>query len=221
MGAADMQDAATANVVQYADIEALRLKLEEEVLSMTFLEKIFLIMHGMGVEVNDENTVIKENEVLKVLDKALMPYQELFFGKAFDNDYMYHYPVMVYDESDPSRYYYYWYVTMSLDASYNDYITVILDDETGKLLAIDMTDPKFNIDESYLQELQYALSTIYFSELDISPVAEWPIEAVAANEKDAMGITTVAANYQFIDILYGEVNVEIGVRVDGFYIYFT
>ena len=187
MGAAHMQDAATANVVQYADIEALRLKLEEEVLSMTFLEKIFLIMHGMGVEVNDENTVIKENEVLKVLDKALMPYQELFFGKAFDNDY----------------------------------ITVILDDETGKLLAIDMTDPKFNIDESYLQELQYALSTIYFSELDISPVAEWPIEAVAANEKDAMGITTVAANYQFIDILYGEVNVEIGVRVDGFYIYFT
>lgn len=221
MAAARLQDSQTANLVQYADIEALQLKLEEEVLSMTFLEKIFLTMHGMGVEINDENTRIKEKDVLNVTDKALTPYQEVFFGKSFDNDYIHYYPVMVYDESDPSRYYYYWYVTMSLDASYNDHVTVILDDETGKLLAIEMTDPEMYIDEPYLQELQYALSGIYLNELDITPVAEWPLSLESTEKYDAKGVSVVAANYQFVDTVYGEVNIEIGVRTNGFYIYFV
>lgn len=221
MAAAQLQDKKTANVVQYADIEALQLKLEEEVLSMTFQEKIFLIMHGMGVEVNDENTKIKENDVIETTYAALTPYMELFFGKSFDNDYIHYYPVMVYDEGDPTRHAYYWYVTMSLDVSHDDQVILVLDDETGKLLAVGVTDSEMDIAEPYLQELQYGLSTIYLSELGIAPVAEWPLETAAVEENEARGISVVAANYQFIDTLYGEVNIEIGVRTDGFYIYFV
>ena len=219
--AAYMQDKTTANVVQYENIEALQLKLEEERPGMTYQEKIFLMMNGMGVEVNDENTKIKENDVIEATYAALTPYMELFFGKSFDNDYIHYYPVMVYDESDPSRHAYYWCVTMSLDVSYNDHITAILDDETGKLLAIEVTDPEWNIGMEYLQELQYALSTTYLNELGISPVAEWPLEMAPTAENEARGISVVAANYQFVDTLYGEVNIEVGVRTDGFYIFFV
>lgn len=222
--AAYFQDETITNAVQYESIEALKLKLEEEVLSMTFQEKIFLIMHGMGIEVNDKNTKIKENDVIEATYAALMPYMEVFFGKSFDNDYAHYYPVMVYDEGDPTRNAYYWYVTMSLDASYDDHVTMLLDDETGKLLAIELTDPEMDIAEPYLQELQYGLSTIYFSELGISPAAEWPLEIAPTAENEAMGISVVAANYQLIDTLYGEVrevNIEIGVRTNGFYIFFV
>ena len=220
MAVADVQDRTTANVVQYENIEALRLKLEEEVLSMTFQEKIFLIMHGMGVEVNDENTKIKEKDVVEAAYAALTPYMEAF-GKSFDNDYIHYYPVMAYDESDPSRHAYYWYVTMSLDEAYNDYVTMLLDDETGKLLAIDITDPQWNIDMENLWELRYALSKTYLNELGISPAAEWPLELDTTGAYDAKGISVVGVNYQFIDTLYGEVNIEIGVRTNGFYIFFV
>ena len=220
--AARFQDKATANVVRYENIEALQLRLEEEeVLSMTYQEKIFLIMHGEGLEVTDEKTIIKENDVLEATYAALTPYMELFFGKPLDNDYVHFYPVMVYDGADPSRYAYYWYVTMSLDASQDDQVIVVLDDETGKLLAIEVTDMEMDIAEPYLQELQSGLSTIYFSELGISPTAEWPLEMAATAENEARGISVVAANYQLIDTLYGEVNIEIGVRTNGFYIFFV
>lgn len=219
--AAYFQDETITNAVQYESIEALKLKLEEEIPGMTYQEKIFLMMNGMGVEITDENTVIKEKEVMEAVYAAMTPYMELFFGKPFDNDYIYYYPVMLYDEGDPSRNAYYWYVNISLDVSYHDYITVILDDATGKLLAIDVTDPEWYIEDGYLQELQYSLAEIYFNELGISPVAEWPLELEATEAYEARGISVVASNYQFIDTLYGEINIEIGVRTDGFYIFFV
>ena len=216
--ATHFQDQSTANAVQYENIEALQLKLEEEALSMTYQEKMFLLMHGAGMEVTDEKTNIKEEMVMEAAYAALMPYMELFFGGSFDNDYIEYYPVMVYDESDPSRYIYYWYVTLSLDMSMNDTVSAILDDETGKLLAIEMIDPEMYLEAKYLQKLQYTLAAIYLEDLGIEPVAEWPLEVEAY---DDTGSSLAATNYQFVDALYGEVNVQIGVRPDGFYIYFV
>ena len=147
-----------------------------------------------------------------------MPYMDLFLGGSFDNDYIEYYPVFVYVESDPSRYIYYWYVTLSLDMSMNDTVSAILDDETGKLLAIEMIDPEMYLEAKYLQKLQYTLASVYFADLGIEPVAEWPLEVEAY---DDTGSSLAATNYQFVDALYGEVNVQIGVRPDGFYIYFV
>lgn len=217
--AAYMQDKTTANVVRYDDIEALQLRLEEEVLSMSYQEKMFLMMHGAGMEITDEKTNIKGDQVMEAAYAALMPYMDLFLGGSFDNDYIEYYPVMVYDESDPSRYTYYWYVTMSLDVSVNDTVSVILDDETGKILAVEMIDPDMHIDEKYLEKLQYTLASVYFADLGIEPVAEWPVEVEAY---DDTGSSLAATGYIFIDEIHGaEINAQIGVRPDGFYIYFV
>ena len=224
VAATRFQDKTTTNVVQYENIEALQLRLEEETLSMTYQEKLFLINQGVHVEVTGEHTQLREDMVLETVYGAMTPYMELFLGKNVDNDYIHYYPSMVYNEQDPSRYAYYWYVTMSLDVSHTDSITMILDDETGKLLAIEMNDPEWNLETEYLQDLQFALSEIYFEELGITPTLQWPIAVEATTpEIDAMGISVVAAHYQFADLLadsqYDVIGVEIGVRTDGVYIY--
>lgn len=72
-------------------------------------------------------------------------------------------------------------------------------------------------DYAYIPELQYTLAATYFKELEIEPIAQLPLES--AENYDAMGMSVAAVNYQFVDAVYGEVNVEIGVRPDGFYIY--
>ena len=219
MAAARMQDKTTTNVVQYENIEALQLKLEEEALSMTYQEKMFLLMHGEGAEITDEKMKIKEERIMEAAYGALTPYMDLFLGGSFDNDYIEYYPVMVYDGSDPSRYAYYWHVILSLDMSFEDTVSLVLDDETGKALAVELIDPQMHIEEAYMPELQYAFAATSFKELEIEPIAQWPLEVAAAENYDAMGRPAAAVNYQFIDALYGEVNVEIGVRQDGFYIY--
>lgn len=215
--AAYFQDETITNAVQYESIEALKLKLEEEALSMTYQEKMFLLMHGAGMEVTDEKTSLKEETVMEAAYAALMPYMDLFLSGSFDNDYIEYYPVMAYDESDPSRYIYYWHVVMSLDISMNDSLSVILDDETGKILALEMIDPELMIEEKYLQKLQYTLASVYFADLGIEPVAEWPVEV---ESYDDTGSSLAATGYVFIDEIHGaEINVQIGVRTDGFYIY--
>lgn len=212
-----IQDKSTANVVQYENIEALQLRLEEEALSMTYPEKMFLMMHGAGMDITDEDTKIKGKNILEATYTALLPYMELFFGSSFDNDHIEYYPVMVYDESNPARYAYYWHVILSLDVSENDTVSVVLDDETGKVLAVELIDPEMNIEEAYLQKLQYNLAAAYFTDLEIEPVAEWPL---AVEQYDDMGSSLAATGYVFIDDVHGaEINVQIGVRSDGFYIY--
>lgn len=219
MAAAQLQDKATADAVQYGDIEALQLKLEEEVLSMTYQQKMRLVMNGMGVEITDENTRIKEKSIMEATYTALIPFLELFLGGSFDNDYIEYYPAMVYDEGDPSRYACYWHVTMSLDMSIEDSISVILDDETGKVLAMELIDPEMYIEQAYLQKMQYALADMYFGELGITPIAEWPLTVESVDKYEATGNSLAATCYQFVDAVYGEVNIEIGVRTHGFYIY--
>lgn len=214
-----LQDKTTTNTVQYENIEALQLRLEEEALSMSYQEKMYLLMHGEGMEITDEKTKIKEERIMEAVYGALAPYMDLFFGDSFDNDYIEYYPVMVYDGTDPSRYAYYWHVILSLDMSFEDTVSLVLDDETGKALAVEMIDPALHIEDAYIPELQYTLAATYFKELEIEPIAQLPLES--AENYDAMGMPVAAVNYQFVDAVYGEVNVEIGVRPDGFYIYFV
>ena len=217
-----IQDKTTMNMVQYENIEALQLRLEEEALSMTYPEKMFLMMHGSGMDITDEDTRIKDKNLMEAAYTAITPYMDLFLGGSFDNDYLEYYPVMVYDESDPSRYAYYWHVILSLDVSENDTVSVILDDETGKVIAIEMIDPGMALEVDYLQKLQDALAGIYLGDLGIEPVAQWPLALENADvygDYAAMGMTVAAAQYQFADPIYGDILVQIGVRTDGFYIY--
>lgn len=217
VAATRFQDKTTTNVVQYENIEALQLRLEEEALSMSYQEKMFLLMHGEGLEITDEKTKIKEERIMEATYGALMPYMDLFLGGSFDNDYIEYYPVMVYDASDPSRYVYYWHVILSLDMSFEDTVSLVLDDETGKALAVELIDPEMHIEEAYLPELQYTLAAAYFTDLEIEPVAEWPL---AVEKYDDMGSSLAATEYACMDDMHGvEINVQIGVRPDGFFIY--
>lgn len=216
--AAHFQDSKTTNVVQYESIEALQLKLEEDVPALTFHEKLQLISSGVGMEVTDANTRLKEKDIMEAAYTALVPYMELFFGKPLDHDLLKYGAAMCYDETDPTRYCYYWHIQMSLDTSHTDGISVILDDETGMILGIEMYDPEWEIDAAYHRELETALAATYFGELGMDPQAVWPrdVEEVTPN---ASGREGVASQYMFVDTIYGEIHLEIGVYTDGFYIY--
>lgn len=222
MAAAQLQDEATANVVQYADIEALRLKLEEEQPEMSIYEKLRLMMKGTGVEATSEMTKMTGSQILEAVYAALQPYVDVgFLTDDLSNDYLEYYPIMVYDQDAPSVYNYYWQVHMSLDAYQYDSLRVILDDETGKLLAIEVTNPELIIAEEYQDKLEQAIRVVYLENLGLTPVAVIPVETEGAYigeiwEPDS---THVLMRYQCVDVNYGEVNVEVGVNSNGFYIF--
>lgn len=224
MAAARLQDKATIGTAKYEDIEVLQLKMEEEP-GLSFYEKIQLITAGIGVEVTDETMKMTGAQVLEAVYAGLQAYVDIgFLVEDLSNDYLEFYPIMVYDENDPSVFNYYWHVSMSLDVSQNDFISLILDDETGKILAIELKDPEMYIEAPYLTELEYQISSVYFNDLEIVPAAEMPVDAEGildgyANELQEPGDSHVLIRYQCVDVRYGEINIEICVHSNGFYIF--
>lgn len=211
MGAARIQDETTANVAQYADIEALQLKLEEEK-PVNFYQKLALIVNGSGSEVKPDMMRILKNEVLETAYAALQPYVEIY-GVSFADKGVEFYPTTVWDEIDPDTVNGYWHVYLPLKESKNGHVSVILDDETGKILAIELLDLAMDIPEEYLQGLLADVCAVYLNTLEITPVAEWPVETAEWEDK---GEKQIGAHFQFIDVHYGEANVEIRVHSDGF-----
>ena len=221
MAAANMQDAATANVVQYADIEALRLKLEEERPGMGVCEKLRLMMHGMGEEITSEMTEMTGAEVLETMYAQLQPFEDMgLLPIELSNDYLEYSPVMVYEDSTPAVYNYYWGISMSLDASAYDSIRAVLDDETGKLLAIEVIDPDMDIPEKALEELSRVISEYYTGNLGLTIIDAVQQEAVLNSYAKEI-LTDAGAcyfmTYLCVDTNYGEVSIEVGVDSHGFY----
>jgi len=216
MGAAKLQDKTISNVVQYGDLKALQLKLEEQDPKLSFQEKLSLVVHGIGGEVTEEVMRMSPGDVHEAAYAAFQPYADIY-GLPLDNDMLEFYPGMAYNENDPSVSSYFWSVHMSLDVSQNDTITMILDDETGKLLAVELIDLDMDIPAEALWEFQAAVSSVYFEALRAEPVSAWPVETESAVIGE--GVTQVATRYQFVDTLYGEVCVDICARNDGFVIF--
>lgn len=218
-----VQDALAVGQVQYADVESLQLTLAERRQQLSIQEKLHLITSGTGVEVTGEVTQMNGAQVLEALYAQLENYASFGLFAELDNDLLEFYPVMVYDDADPDRYCFYWWVNMSFDAGAYDQLTAILDDETGKLLALEYVDPDLHIPEKVLWEYQDALQAIYFGNLELEPVAAMKVDnegilSDAMETVNTAGDSHVVICYQLVDTLYGEVNIEICVHTNGFYI---
>lgn len=220
---ARVQDALTAGQVQYADVDSLQLTLEERRQQLHIQEKLQLITQGMGVEVTSEVTNMNGAQMLEAMYAQLEPYSAFGLFVQPDNDYLEFNPVMVYDETDPERYAFCWLVNMSFDAFEGDSLTVVLDDETGKLLAMEYIDPSMQNPEKALWELQEGIQATYFGELGLTPVEAMPVdtEGILMEPMESVndaGDSHMVMRYQLVDVQYGEINVEICVHTNGFYI---
>lgn len=110
---------------------------------------------------------------------------------------------------------------MSLDGFENDSITVILDDETGEILALECWNLPTLIEDSFLEKYEDMVRVNYFGNLGITPTGAKQIdmEVVATEPGSDAGIRQYAVRYQCINTLYGEINIEIFINANGFSVY--
>ena len=223
MAAAQLQDRTTANAVQYGDIEALRLKLEEKQPGISVCEKLRLMMHGMDEKITSEMTKMTGAEILETMYAQLQPFADMgILPMDLSNDYLEYSPVMCYEDTVPTVYNYYWEISMSLDPSQYDSIRAVLDDETGKLLAIEVIDPEMDIPEKALAELSHVIGAYYAENLGLTLIDAVLRETTPDGYAKEI-LTDVEAcyfmTYLCADENYGEVSIEVGVDSHGFYIF--
>ena len=111
---------------------------------------------------------------------------------------------------------------MSLDPSQYDSIRSVLDDETGKLLAIEVIDPDMDIPEKALAELSHVIGAYYAENLGLTLIDAVLRETTPDGYAKEI-LTDVEAcyfmTYLCADENYGEVSIEVGVDSHGFYIF--
>lgn len=103
-----------------------------------------------------------------------------------------------------------WTVSILNDAEGLYCINAVVDDETGALLRIDVSDQQFRGSELRTEYL-YTLSDLFFSGLGISGYADFETD-----DPTVFGTSADALHYCFGDVVYGEVNVNMVVSEYGF-----
>lgn len=215
--AARVQDQITAGPVRYADIDSLELILEERGPVLDMVEKLYLMLNGKGVEVTDQMTQMSEKSMIEALCAGLQPYVDMgFLRQELSYDTIEWDASMVYGETDPQTYNFYWYVHIPLDPYEEENLVVVLDDETGSILAMDYVGV---VDAYYVYETVYAIADIYFNNLGI-PSSDFmqvdPAESVYAFEE--MEYPPAIMRFQVTNVQDRDVQIEICVQANGFYI---
>lgn len=218
-----MQDNAE-NEVRYAEIQALQLQLgNAQRGELPMLGKLSLLKRGTTMEIAEEDAPMLPDTVLdrshtefsRYMDCGLI-HTELDFSKIWAT------PFLVFSPEDPDVNFIYWSVEV-LDSSVNTSLTLLIDDETGKLLRID-----YYTDEWYYapEEQYYLLDTfynVYMESLDLIEELKAREDAVSDRETFTEDISTdgsAGIRVRFSDPEYGEVNLDFYVHPNGFYCYF-
>lgn len=107
----------------------------------------------------------------------------------------------------------FWTVHIMNDSEGLYEIEAAIDDETGKLLSVAVSDRKFRGSE-LRTEYVYTLADLFFSSLDIREYGSFASDDLEEWDDDRR----TAIRYRFGDKVYGEVTVEACVHEYGFYV---
>lgn len=167
-----------------------------------------------SIELAERKAEMTKAEVLDTVHKALQPYIDAKLIADAPGEVQL-YPCLVQVEDALELQSILWVVTISGYSPGFSYIDLAVDDETGRILSIsytyEMGDPLSG------KEALSAFADIYFTGLGIADYAQFASSDLDYAFEDE---TSHAMRYRFGDIQYGEINVDLHVHSNGFYVEF-
>lgn len=184
------------------DMSTVKLDIESEKDTLSTAEKLFLLGSGVFIDIDSYNASRTKDDILAFAQKNLEPYFEAGLLPGSIDDYHM-------DAGARLGYYHYdadlnmivWAVL--IESKMGVCIDLIVDDETGTILYINVNSAEGPLTEVY-NDFGYigdAFTQIYFSQLGIQPVL---YDAVSANE------------FVITDETYGELIITLAVHYGGF-----
>ena len=190
----------------YAQMRAVEFELHKNIPSMG---KLAMMEHmHSAVEILPSKASMTEQEVAEACRSALEPYIEA----GLMEDYTpWQVGVQAYLVQSGTVNGIFWTVYMINDSQEQYEIEAAIDDETGKLLSVWVSDQKFRGSDLQAEYL-YILADLFFSGLDIREYGSFATDDLEKWEQERQ----TAIRYRFGDQVYGEVEVDICVQEYGF-----
>lgn len=208
---AAVQDSGTLGQTQVSQLQPVQLEIRDDPPAMARLA----MMNGLGsvIEVPDQVATMTREEAKEAALTQLQPYMDAGLIDLYDIFHTEIRCMLGQASSNSELNSIFWTVTVIRDDEGLLVIDTAIDDETGSLLWISVTDnyaPYINDPEAILMPF----AEIYFTGLGIDDYGYYVTDDLAEQYigDDAYGI-----RYRFGDMIYGEVNVDLYVYPYGFY----
>lgn len=184
---------------------------------LTDLERLHLIDSGMSVEIAEDRTNLKIEDMKEILATALEPYinQGLIVGTIDDFSMVTCDPYRCYSNEFSNLSGNFWEIRLELWDDLGQSLSVCLDDQTGKVLLVsyECLEPIYN--PAMLDEYSAILLDSYYASMDNF---EFYIDNLEEEYKKVSNSHSV--RMYMPDVLYGEIGVRFTASTNGFRIYF-
>ena len=170
-----------------ADIRSLQLEINE----LTLYEKMLLSIVGTTIQVSDEQAYTQREDLPEVIAAAIVPYLQTgyFYFEADLEKYINSgeietnaYPLLSYMPSDPGKSNVFWIVDLFLDDYYSEYIHMVIDDETGTLVALIIRSDAPILEGYDCQEVAHVFYYTYCNIIGIENPEEYIYHTALADE---------------------------------------
>lgn len=194
-------------------ISSIRFELDKNISSLGKLA--ILSRLGSSIELTESKAKMNKEEVMKAVYTGIQPYVDSQLIAYSDIEVEMH-PSLIQSETDQALQSVVWGVEITGDPANYTFLQLIVDDETGDIIAISFTYEHLEGTLVGMEALS-AFADIFFTGLGIDDYAQF---AVPDLEYAYVGDNANALRYRFGDAIYGEVNVDLYVHEHGFYIEF-
>lgn len=212
--AAAVQDGRTMGAPATQQVRSVQLEIRTD---PPALEKLAMFSKQDGViEIPEGSAALSTAEAEELAYQALELYIEAGLIKPFET-YTYDIrPLLAQVPDDPELTGVYWNVSIAEEMEGYCMATLAIDDETGKVLLIHFFSGDENEKEDR-KEMLALLGALYFESLGITNYVDFAVDDL---EMAYIGENSVGQRYRFGDVVYGEVNLDLYVCANGFYVEF-
>lgn len=215
---ADVQDEAARGNVTFQEINAISLEIGAKESGLNFLQKLAMFANGEYYTIPNIGSIHTEDEIVECAMKELSFYQETMLvnpGAAFEIETVN--PGMV---CFGETYYNVWIVSLIANTDTYEYLVIMIDDETGKILNLDyQSDYLMDLGWDHPTMCQLFLDSYILSlgltETDLAGTMRF-VEP-AFEEAAAYAYDYASAALSWGDALYGETVIEFVASDDNLY----
>ena len=199
----------------YKPINPVQLEIRQE---LSLVEKLAVITHtDLMLDIPETKAFMTRQQVLDTAYKALAPYVDTMLISSFSENFETRL-VLCQVQSDPELQTVVWLLSAVHDPpnapEQFTSLGLAIDDDTGKILAIDYTREAYRT-ELLGQDALDVFADIYFSGLGIPDYSRFLVEDM---ESAYWGDNGDAVRYRFADSRYGEIYLDLNVHDFGFYV---
>ena len=211
---AGMQDNVQQDEITVGDVNEVKLEVEK----LNMFEKLFLFREGQSIIYKKEKTELVSKDMEILVSEQLRPYVDagLILGDVNDLS-MEATPMLYFYSGKTDLSHVFWNVNIF---SYEEpfyHLELYLDDETGKIIVINLYCDEPVYDYDMFERLQMFLE-IYISnfEDDIEDDTEY-VPVVEIVENTNTDVEVISAELRWGDVIYGELTLEFAFSPYSFY----